>query len=72
MKAYCLVAAFGAALLSGCAVYDRTVAIQPVYSAPAAVAYSAPATVAYVSPSYYIAPSAELVLGAGSGSMIAP
>ena len=71
MKAHFLLAALMAALVSGCAVYDRTVAVQPVYSAPAAVAYSAPAAVAYVSP-YYIAPSAELVLGAGSGSMIAP
>lgn len=63
MRTHYLLAALIAALLSGCAVYDRSVAYQPVYSAPAGVAYVAP---------YYIAPSAELVLGAGSGSMIAP
>jgi hypothetical protein len=64
MKAYCLLAALGAALLSGCAVYDRYVPYQPVYSAPG--------TVTYVSP-YYIAPRPGTLLpGAGAASLEAP
>ncbi len=64
MKAYYVLAVVAAALVSGCAVYDRSIAYQPVYTAPP--------TVAYVSPTYITPPPGTLLPGAGAGTLQAP